>query len=550
MKYWLMVAMIALPLVAAADERPNFLLLMAEDLGPRIGAFGDNVAVTPNIDRLAQQGVRYLNTYTAAGVCAPSRAAIISGMHQESIGAQHMRSYSEGPAKYYAVPPPQVKAFPELLRARGYYTFNRRKLDYQFSHVRSGSGPFSLWDSDSGGNVQFEKLPSDQPFFGYVNFLGTHESGIFAKDAFPKSIAQLYTQLKQISIHWDTEDQVLPQQVDVPPYYPDTPKVRKDIARQYNNLITVDRQVGEVLAQLEKSGLADNTIVIWTTDHGDGLPRAKRELYDSGIKVPMVIRWPEKYRPQGVAPGGVDERMISLVDLAPTLLTLAGVSVPDYVHGQPFAGASSVEPREYIFAARDRIGGFADRQRAVRDQRFKYIRSYNLQPGGFHLAYRDNIGTMQELWRLLEAGQLNEVQRQWFQPRSEEMLFDTREDPHEINNLANDPKYTAELERLRSAYEKHRARVPDLSDDDETQLAQRSWPDEIQPVTQAPEFRVLGERVSLISATEGASIGYRTNGGDWQLYTGPLRLKDDEKLEGKAVRYGWKESEVAELQVR
>lgn len=531
----------------AATERPNILLLMAEDLSPRVGAFGDKVAVTPNIDKLAQEGVRYTNSFTSAGVCAPSRAAIISGMYQESIGAQHMRSHKFAESKYYTVPPDEMKAFPELLRAEGYFTFNTNKLDYQFSSVSSGSGPFTIWDSDKKEMIDFDELPRDQPFFGYLTFIGTHESGLFPRGVFPRSISHLMGQLTQTYLHWNTEDQVQPEEVDVPPYYPDTPIVRKDIARLYNNLITVDRQIGDVLSKLEKAGLADNTIVIWTTDHGDGLPRAKRELFDSGIQVPMIVRWPEKYRPSHIEPGSIDKRMVSLVDLAPTILSLAGVSLPEFLHGTPFAGDTSTLKREYVFAARDRIGEFPDRQRAVRDSRYKYIRSYNLQAGGFHLAYRDGLDIMQELWRMLASDELNDVQKQWFMKRPAEMLFDTVNDPYEINNLADNPVHAADLSRLRDAYTSHRQRVPDLSDEQESDMAARFWPGGIEPVTVSPNLTLIDDLLTVSSSTAGASLGYRLNDSDWRIYVDPIQLRPGDKVQAKAVRYGWAESDSIEL---
>jgi N-sulfoglucosamine sulfohydrolase len=542
----LTLVLILLPTVAFGVERPNILLLMMEDLSPRIGAFGDAVAVTPNIDKLASQGVRYTNTFTAAGVCATSRAALISGMHQESIGAQHMRAYKGGPAKYQTVPPHQMKAFPELLRAEGYFTFNSNKLDYQFSGVRSGSGPFTIWDAEIDNDFDFSEVPVGQSFFGYLNFLGTHESGLFPRNVLPRSMTHLMGQLMHTYQHWNTEDQVFAADVEVPPYYPDSPVVRKDIARQYNNLITVDRQVGEVLARLEASGQAENTIVIWTTDHGDGLPRAKRELYDSGIEVPMIIRWPEKFRPAGAEPGSVDDRLISFVDIAPTFLSLAGASLPEYLQGEAFAGVAETPEREYVYAARDRLDKFADRQRAVRDKRYKYIRSYKPQAGAFHLSYRDDLDIMRELWRMLEAGELNEVQQQWFLPRPQEMLFDTASDPHEIHNLADDPAYTDELIRLRNAYQSHRDQVPDLSDEEEAVMAQRFWPDSVQPTTATPKLLLDGDIVSISGDNEGASIGYRINGESWHLYTTAIKLARGDQIEAKAVRYGWSESEVVE----
>lgn len=241
----LLFALVVCTLPVASQDRPNILLLMAEDLSPRIGAFGDPVAVTPNLDKLALEGVRYSNTYTASGVCATNRAATIMGMYQESFGAQHMRSYSSAPADYKPVPPVGAKAFPELLRAAGYYTFTTAKLDYQFSGPMPHMGPSTIWDRENfSGDWE---SPAHQPFFGYMNFASTHESGIFERGVWPSGVAHLVAQFSHIRAHWDTEDQVFPADVEVPPYYPDTLPIRTDIARQYNNIITMDRNVGKVL---------------------------------------------------------------------------------------------------------------------------------------------------------------------------------------------------------------------------------------------------------------------------------------------------------------
>lgn len=535
--------------VAEAPQRPNILLLMAEDLSPRIGAFGDPVAVTPNLDALAAQGVRYTNVFTASGVCATNRAATITGMAQESMGGQHMRAYSNAPAPYRATPPAQVKAFPELLRAAGYYTFTTVKLDYQFSGPLPGWGPnpFTIWDRAERSSQW--QTPPLEPFFGYMNFGSTHESGVFPRWVWPRSIAHLMAQVSHIMAHWDTEDQVFPEDVEVPPYYPDTLPIRTDIARQYNNIITMDRNVGEVLQQLELAGLADDTIVIWTTDHGDGLPRAKRELFDSGLQVPFIIRWPQKWRPEGAEPGSVETRMISFVDLAPTILSLAGAPIPGFIQGRAFAGPAAEAPRQYIYAARDRIDEVPDRQRAVRDSRYKYIKNYNQQAGGFHLDYRDTADGMRELWRALAAGELNAQQRQWFEPRPQEYLFDTQRDPFELHNLAADPGSAAILQRLRDALARHKATITDFSDMSEAEMAELFWPGGEEPVTAAVEFTVTGDALVLQSPTPGASIGYRYDDGDWMLYTAPLALSAAAGLEAKAVRYGWAESAVSSPQL-
>lgn len=533
--------------IAEPPARPNILVLMAEDMSARVGAFGDEVALTPNIDRLASEGIRYPNTFTTAGVCAPSRAAHITGMHQISFGAQHMRSSSGPLGSYKAVPPPQVKAYPELLRAVGYYTWTDSKLDYQFSGPFRGTGPFTIWDREGGDADDWRNRKPGQPFFGLVNFNITHESGVFTPwGDWPNSFTHLLMQvMRAVTLPSVQEGEpVTPSQVQVPPYYPDTATVRADMARHYNNITVMDQQVGSVLAQLEADGLADSTIVIWTTDHGDGLPRAKRDLYDLGIKVPMIIRWPQAYRPPGIAPNGIDTRLVSFIDFAPTLLKIAGVSLPPYLQGRDFLND---EPRTYIYASRDRIDEVEDRQRAVRDDRYKYIRSwYPQQPGGHHLDYRDNMAMMRELWVMLEAGQLNAVQRQWFEPPGEERLFDLKEDPYELKNLAGDPVHQATLERMRAAMGAWQQRVDDWSEQTEAQMLATFEPEGEVQITAAPTISIIGGRLHLSSVTEGASIGYRTGGGDWQLYSGPVEVLSGAEIEAKAVRYGWDESDVSE----
>lgn len=532
--------------LAEPPARPNILILMTEDMSARVGAFGDAVAVTPNIDRLASEGIRYPNTFTAAGVCAPSRAAHITGMHQSSFGGQHMRT-SRGPlGSYRAVPPPEVKAYPELLRAAGYYTWTDNKLDYQFSSPMANSGPFTIWDEEGGSGHWHNRQPG-QPFYGLVNFNITHESGVFTPlGNWPNSFIHLVMQVMRAATLPSVPENapVKPQQVIVPPYYPDTNIVRTDMARHYNNIAVMDQQVGEILAQLEADGLAESTIVIWTTDHGDGLPRAKRDLFDTGIKVPMIIRWPEAMRPAGVPENGIDTRLVSFIDFAPTLMRLAGVPLPSYLQGRDFIEGDS---REYIFASRDRIDEVSDRQRAVRDGRYKYIRSwYPQQPGGHHLAYRDNMDMMDELWTLLEAGELNAQQQQWFQPPGEERLFDLELDPHELNNLADDPKHRETLERMRGALAAWQGRVEDWSEQSEAKMVEGFWPDGEAPVTKSPTVEFHAGKMHLSNATEGASMGYRIDDGAWQVYAGPLNVASNAKVEAKAVRYGWDESELLE----
>ncbi|MEE3331724.1 MAG: sulfatase-like hydrolase/transferase [Myxococcota bacterium] len=532
---------------------PNVLLITAEDLSPRIGAFGDAVAHTPNLDQLASQGTRYTNTFTAAGVCAPSRAAQILSMYAFATNTQHMRSSGAG---YAGVPPSHVKAYPELLRAAGHHTYNAGKTDYQMDDNPITGGPFTIWDHNGANESDWPvDLEEGRAWFGMVNHAVTHESGVFAPlGSWPHSATHFVMQvIRAFGMRNDPPPPVTtdPATVVLPPYFADAPAMRADLAQHYDNIALMDAQVGTLLAELEASGQADSTIVIWTTDHGDGLPRAKRELYDSGLKVPMIVRYPDAFRPEGATPGSVDDRLVSFVDLGPQILEWMGVPIPEHVHGQPFARLDAPK-REYIYAHRDRIDQVPDRQRAVRDARFKYIRSWHPEtPGGHVLAFRDNQKGVRELRELYHAGKLNPEQRLWFEPVARERLYDTQVDPYELRNLASDPAHAATLERLRAALDALLETTPDSSAMDEAELAESMWPGGEQPKTAAPSFTLTGERVAITSPTEGASIGYRTNGEPgWRLYTGAFEAESGSALEAKAVRYGWEESASVAYDVR
>jgi arylsulfatase A-like enzyme len=331
--------------------------------------------------------------------------------------------------------------------------------------------------------------------------------------------------------------------VRLPPYYPDTPAVRADIARHYNNIAYMDGEVGDVLRQLEADGLADSTIVIWTTDHGDGLPRAKRELFDSGIRVPMIIRWPEAYRPAGFEPGTVDGRLISFVDLAPTILSLAGVPAPAYLHGSDFA--SDDFAREYIYASRDRIDEIVDRQRAVRDKRYKYLRSwYPGQPGGDDLAFRDNLDMVRQMRAMYDAGQLDAIQRQWYEAPGVERLYDLERDPHEVRDRSRDPAYHDIMSRLRRDMDSWLARVGDASEEPEAAMAARFEPGGERRVTPAPRLHREAGAVVISPAAPGHSLEYSVEDGPWELYVGPVTASPGQEVSARAVRYGWKESQI------
>ena len=524
---------------SAEHDQPNILLLVAEDLGPRIGSYGDQHAETPNLDALAQQSTRFTHVFTSAGVCAPSRAALITGQHQISFGAQHMRTSTAPLGGYLAQPPAQLRALPELLRQLGYYTYTDRKLDYQFSGIRAGSGPFTLWDQDNQRAEDWRKRPDGKPFFALINFMQTHESGVMRANGLSYSPSHSQTQRMRKALGLVAKPVTDPATLSLPPYYPDLLPVRTDLARHYDNIHAMDKRVGEILQALQEDGLADSTVVIWTSDHGDGLPRAKRELYDSGIRVPLLLHQPGQMTPT------TEERLVSFVDLAPTLYALAGGKTPpDYWHGRDFLNNRG-SPRKYVYASRDRIDEVTDRQRAVRDKRFKYIRSYYPEvPGGHPLSYRDNLD-MARAWRsAFESGNITAVQARWFQPAGNEQLFDLLEDPHEIADIARDPAHTATLKRLRQQLDDFLQRVGDTSREEEIELRARFRPQDKQPSTPAPTAEWQDNRLHLNSPI-GASIGYRLGTDQpWLLYTEPLAHTT---VYAKSVRYGWQESPTVRL---
>jgi arylsulfatase A-like enzyme len=419
---------------APPPSRPNIVWISNEDMSPRLGAYGDALARTPVLDRLAKESIRFTRAFTTAPVCAPSRAAIITGMYQTALGAHHMRTTEdtvpELPGPYLAVPPFYVKAFPEYLRAAGYFTSNRVKTDYQFG------SPFTIWD-DLGTTAHWRnRSDRTQPFFSVFNLTVTHESQIF-----PSSPAR-----KGKPLVTD------PAKIQVPPYYPDTPAVREELARVYDNIADMDSQVGEILTQLQDDGLAEHTVVFYWSDHGDGVPRAKRSLYDSGLHVPLMIRWPTSV-PPGVAGGSVSADLVSFIDLAPTVLAIAGVEIPVHLPGRVLAGPKAGPAPEFVFAARDRMDIEYDMMRCARDARFLYIRNFAPElPYAGLIPYRNQSAIMQEWLRLQAAGKLTGPAALWMRnTRPPEELYDTQADPYQIRDLSADPRHRKTLERLRHA---------------------------------------------------------------------------------------------------
>lgn len=535
----------ALQAQSAVQKRPNIIWISTEDFSPHLGCYGDKVARTPHIDQLAAQGVRFTNAFTTAAISAPCRSGIITGMYQTSIGCMHMRTTGyrramEDPLEYTAVPPHYVKAFTEYLRVAGYYCTNNNKTDYQFA---KDPVPASIWDECSKTAHYKNRTDKNQPFFAVFNYVGTHESQ-----------------------NWDiSKVKTDPKSVKVPPYYPDTEVVRRNIAKSYDNTARLDSVVAALLAELDREGEADNTIVFFWGDHGDGLPRAKRFLYDSGLNIPLIIRWPGN-----IIPGTVNDQLVSSIDFGPTVLSLAGVKVPVHMQGRPFLGQQAAEPREYVYATRDRVDESYDMIRSVRSKDYLYIRNfYPNEPFYIWVPYLNKMPIMQEVMRLDAEGKLNATQKAWMtDSRSPEELYDVKADPFQLNNLADNPKYKKVLSEMRTLQDNWAMATNDMGRMNEPEMIEQMWPGGLQPVTDDPSFIVNAPEdrgskkyqsggtysspmtLAFYCATHGASIVYTTDAGSkpaWKLYNGALKLPEGTTtVRIKAVRYGYKDSkEVA-----
>lgn len=544
-------------------EQPNILWLVTEDMGAYIPPFGDSTVATPNLSRLAKEGVIYPNLYSTSGVCSPSRAAIATGMYPSSIGANHMRTNSymdvTGLPSYEAVPPAQVKMLSELMRLQGYYCTNNYKTDYQFKE------PVTAWD-ESSPYAHWRNRDKDQPFFAVFNFTETHESGLFEPYGFREIETRLY-QAGDRDYKWKnfgaseannrmTEEETpihLPKDTkfNIPPYLPDTEVTRRDMWKVYNNIAEMDRQVGAILKQLESDGLLENTIIVFYGDHGGPLPREKRLIYDSGLNTPMIIRFPNKQYASTK-----DEQLVSFVDFAPTLLSLIDEKPETYMQGQAFLGKQKSKERKYIHAAADRFDGFTDAIRAVRDTQYKYIRNYRPEQGYYlPVEYREKIPSMQELLRLKKEGKLNDIQMQWFREnKPKEELFDCFSDPYELDNLADNPAYQEKLKELRIEMDRWLAEIGDDPNQMEAAIVEKMWSgDKTKPVTENPIIKAEKGKLKISCETQGASIGYKiiaANGKtsqSWEIYHNPITIPEGSTVKVQAHRIGYVPSKSVEF---
>ena len=545
------------------NDRPNIVLVISEDLSPRFGCYGDNIARTPHIDALANEAVRFTNVHTMAGVSSPSRSGLITGAFQNFTNLMQMRSCQFDGGGYFAVPPANIKAYPELLRRNGYYTYCDIKFDYEFSDATE-PGAFSIWNDTEaslgrpGGykNVHAHKLNpvwreanlKGRPFMFNYNPQITHESGLF--DSTDPNLQKWYVPSAQ---KWDTLRAMYniiptdPQKVNVDPFFMDTPNTRKEIARFYDNIQVMDQQVGQLIANLKKDGLWENTIFILTTDHGDCLPRSKRDGYNSSTQVPFIIHIPAKYRPAWLpANGAVCDRLVSFEDLTPTILGFAGVDTPSYMKG---INLSEDNPRErkYIFANRARQAKAVWDSYFVQDTKYQYVRNLTKVPNGMELDYRNAVRTARDLNVAYKNGTIRPEMKSWYEERPVEEFYDLTKDPNEFNNVINNPAYRDIIQQLRDTLDQWRDGGNDGILLPEAKMrAELLDADGKQRITEQPIVTQdeINHKIYITNLTEYASIGYSVDGGKtYELYTKALLLPAGTTVYVKAVRYGWKECE-------
>ena len=511
------------------SNSPNIVWLVAEDQSPQFfPMYGDSTISLPNLESLAKDGVIFSNAYSPVPVCAPARSAIITGMYPTSLGTHNMRTYNAYKPEneteisipsYSPVVPEGVKMFTLALREKGYYCTNNAKEDYNFRPMISG------WD-ESGERAHWRNRTKNSPFFSVFNFGICHESGIWRQG--------------------EKELLVDPDSVPVPPYFPDNEIVRHDLAVNYSNLKRMDTQLGEVLEQLKEDGLYENSIIFFYADHGGPFPRHKRALYETGTKVPMLIKFKKNEKEKNR-----DHRLISFIDLAPTVLSMTGIEPPKVMQGKAQFGEFAEEKEsKYTFHSSDRFDEVYDRLRAVRSERFKYIKNFNTEiSNALPVSYREQMPIMQELNRVHENNTLDSISSLWFKtPKPEEELYDLKEDPYELINLADVEMYRDTLIHLREVLNRWISETNDLGRHNEKVLI-NTW----LKNGKAPRISelVLTEkegRIKLSCRLADATILWKKqNDTVWNIYTEPL--PGNSSFIAKAERIGYEDSSLLAYEV-
>ena len=504
---------------------PNIIWLVAEDQSPEFfPMYGNLTTELPYLSSLAKDGVLFTNAYSPTPVCAPARSALISGMYPSTLGTHNMRTYnaykkenepSIGIPSYSPPVPQGVKMFPQYLRAKGYYTTNNAKEDYNFKKTEG------VWD-ESSPQAHWKNRNPNQPFFAVFNFGITHESQI-----------------------WKQGDQPLlvePETLPVPPIFPDSPEVRKDLAVNYSNLIRLDKQIGKIIEQLKTEGLYEKSIIFFYGDHGGPFPRYKRALYETGIKVPLIV----KFTGQEKA-GTTNDHFISFIDYAPTVLSLAGIKPPSVMQGKAqFGPFQAKEKSEFIFASSDRFDEQVDRLRALRYGKFKYIRNFNPEiSNAIPVSYREQMPMMQHLNQLWEAQELNPNAAAWFKtPKPKEELYNLEQDPYEMKNLINEVGLQDTLDFLKEQMDQWIIETQDLGEHAEKELIKNWFPEGKPKKLSAVTNKVNADKIILEHVDKGATIVWKKEQDSvWSIYSKPLEVL--KPLQTKAVRIGYEDSSIS-----
>ncbi len=469
--------------------KPNILWVTIEDTSPQfIGCYGDKNASTPVIDRLAEEGVRFTNAFATGTVCSPSRTAIITGVKTYKAGTGNHRS------KYPV--PEYIKGFPYYLQQQGYYTTNNVKTDYNVFGDREFIT--EAWNESSGRSGWWNREPG-QPFFAVFNYNESHQS---------RTMTETYDwYLTNVLEHLTPEERIGDNEFDMPPFYLDSPEMRKQFARVYNSIKLTDNRIGELLTRLEEDNLRDSTIIFFYADHGQGMPRGKTNGINYGYRVPFIVWFPEMYKhlsPWGTASVVTDE-LIDFTDLAPTLISLAGGEIPKHLEGRPFLGTKRTKPVEHLFLSSDRSDNGIDMVRTVTDGRFVYSRNY--LPYIYearYIRYMEIGEIKQQMRNDLSENKLNLLQKSLFEPRPAEFLFDIENDLWETKNLADDPEYKPVLEKMRDLLKEEVLKSRDVMFLPEYEIGLLS------DNTTAYEFRLVHEQYPLENIYEAASLaGFR-----------------------------------------
>ena len=471
--------------------KPNILWVTIEDTSPQfIGCYGNDVARTPVIDKLAEEGVRFTNAFSTGTVCSPSRTAIITGVKTYKTGTGNHRS------KYPI--PGFIKGFPYYLQQQGYYTTNNVKTDYNVASEKAFIA--EAWNESSIQAGWWNRKPG-QPFFAVFNYNESHQS---------RTMTETYDwYLKNVLEHLSTEERIGENEFEMPPFYLDSPEMRKQFARVYNSIKLTDNRIGELLARLEKDNLKDSTIIFFYADHGEGMPRGKTNGINYGYRVPFIVWFPEMYKhlsPWGTG-GTVSSELVDFTDLAPTLISLAGGEIPEHLEGRPFLGKKRSEPADYLHLSSDRSDNGIDMVRTVTDGRFVYSRNY--MPYIYearYIRYMEIGEIKQQMRKDLAENKLNALQKSLFEPRPPEFLFDIENDLWETKNLAGDPEFQPVLEKMRELLKAEVLKSRDVQFLPEYEIGLLS------KTTSAYEFRFDTEKYPLEDIYEAASLsGFRGN---------------------------------------